>query len=335
MIEPENSQISLKKQCDLLGISRSGIYYKPLIQDKTGDLFLKNLIDEQYTQTPFYGARRMAKELQAQGYPIGRKLVSRLMREMGLEAMYPKPKTSIACPSHKKYPYLLRDLLVTKPNQVWSADITYIRLKNGFVYLVAIMDNFSRRVLSWELSNTLDESFCLEALDRALSAATPEIFNTDQGVQFTSSAFTGRLEAKQIQISMDGRGRALDNIFVERLWRSVKYEEVYLKNYSNLFEAMKGLAEYFKFYNQRRIHQSLDYQTPQEVYFGKGTSGSDAGKKESSKDEFEAVFSVIGLNKTRTPEFSTYSQMFTKEKEAKRKPTTATKTLPYSRTRTV
>jgi putative transposase len=321
MIESENLEISLKKQCDLLGVSRSGIYYKPLIQDKTDELALKNLIDEQYTQTPFYGSRRMAKELQIQGYLVGRKLIQRLMREMGLEAMYPKPRTSIACPSHKKYPYLLRDLLVTKPNQVWSADITYIRLKNGFVYLVAIMDNFSRRVLSWDLSNTLEESFCLEALDKALSAAVPEIFNTDQGVQFTSNAFTGRLEAKKIQISMDGQGRALDNIFVERLWRSVKYEEVYLKNYSDLFEARKSLSEYFRFYNQKRIHQSLDYQTPEVVYFGSRMVDLNLQptKKDSPNGEFEAVFSVFSTKKTKTPEFSTYSQLFTKEKEAKRK----------------
>lgn len=266
MIEKSHLNLSITKQCELLGISRSGFYYKPVSEDPE-ELMLKRLIDEQYTKTPFYGSRRMTKQLKREGYLINRKRIQRLMREMGLEAIYPGPNTSKSHEGHKKYPYLLRGLAITRPNQVWAADITYIRMKAGFVYLVAIMDWFSRYVLSWEISNTLDETFCSEALQNALCKASPEIFNSDQGVQFTSKKFTGILENNDIQISMDGRGRALDNIFVERLWRSVKYEEVYLKDYQSVPEATMCLSKYFFFYNNERIHQALDYKTPCEVYF--------------------------------------------------------------------
>lgn len=227
------------------------------------------LLDEQYTRTPFYGSRKMAGWLNTQGYPVERKRVRRLMQLMGLETIYPKPRTSMPGSTTQKYPYLLRGITISRTNQVWSCDITYIRLQRGFIYLMAVMDWYSRYVLSWEISITLDTSFCLEALDRAMSQARPEIFNTDQGVQFTSNEFTSRLKAAEIRISWDGRGRALDNIFVERLWRSVKYEEVYIKDYQSVPEAASNLRAYFEFYNHERIHQALDYQTPAQVYLGK------------------------------------------------------------------
>jgi putative transposase len=226
------------------------------------------LLDEQYTRTPFYGTRKMTAWLQTQGYAVNRKRVTRLLRMMGLEAIYQKPKLSNAEKRAQRYPYLLRNLHITHTNQVWSCDITYIRLQRGSVFLMAIIDWFSRYVLSWEVSITLDTSFCLEALDRALKIATPEIFNTDQGSQFTSHEFTDRLKAADIRISWDGRGRALDNIFVERLWRSVKYEEVYIKDYRSVPEAVSNLRNYFDFYNHDRLHQSLDYDTPAKVYIG-------------------------------------------------------------------
>lgn len=226
------------------------------------------LLDEQYTRTPFYGVRRMTAWLRTQGYAVNRKRVRRLLRQMGLETIYSKPRTTQAHAEHRIYPYLLRGMPITRSNQVWSTDITYIRLHAGFVYLVAIMDWFSRYVLSWAVSITLDVGFCLEALDEALSVAKPDIFNSDQGSQFTSLDFTGRLAASGIRISMDGRGRALDNVFVERLWRSVKYEEVYLKDYETPRAAIQGLRQYFDFYNGQRLHQALDYQTPATVYFG-------------------------------------------------------------------
>ena len=224
------------------------------------------LIDEQYTRTPFYGVRRMVIWLRGIGDPVNPKRVRRLMRKMGLEALYPKPNLSRANAQHKKYPYLLRGLEITRPNQVWGADITYIRLAGGFVYLVAILDWFSRYVVSWGVSVTLDSSFCLEALERALYVGRPEIFNSDQGVQFTCVDFTGRLEAEKIRISMDGRGRAMDNVFTERLWWSVKYEEVYLKDYGTVPVAVRNLGGYFGFYNEERPHQALGYKTPAEIY---------------------------------------------------------------------
>ena len=224
------------------------------------------LLDEQYTRTPFYGKRKMVVFLQEHGYTVDRKRVRRLMQLMGLETIYPKPQLSRAGEPSVRYPYLLRGVSINQIDQVWSSDITYIRLARGFVYLTAIIDWFSRYVLAWELSTTLDTSFCLDALDRALRAGQPKIFNTDQGVQFTSQDFTARLLRSTIRISWDGRGRALDNVFVERLWRSVKYEEVYLKDYQTVSDARDGLTQYFHFYNNERYHQSLDYKTPFEVY---------------------------------------------------------------------
>jgi putative transposase len=236
--------------------------------EREENLHLMRLLDEQYTRTPFYGTRKMTAWLQTQGYEVNRKRVMRLLRQMGLEAVYPKPRLSLPGLTQQRYPYLLRGMSITRCNQVWSCDITYIRLQRGFVYLMAVIDWFSRYVLSWEVSITLDTSFCLEALDRALKITTPEIFNSDQGVQFTSAEFTNRLKAAEIRISWDGRGRALDNIFVERLWRSVKYEEVYLKDYQSVADAVSNLRAYFTFYNQERLHQALDYQTPAQVYIG-------------------------------------------------------------------
>jgi putative transposase len=227
------------------------------------------MLDAQYTATPFYGVRRMTAYLNNQGEEVNHKRVRRLMREMGLEAIYPKPKLSVAGDNIRRYPYLLRERQITAPNQVWSTDITYIPMPKGHLYLIAVIDWYSRYVVSWELSNTMEVEFCLRALEAALAQNTPEIFNSDQGSQFTSLAFTSRLEKQGIAISHDGRGRALDNIFVERLWRSVKYEEVYPKGYSTVTEAMDGLTKYFRFYNHERLHQSLGYKTPDQVHFGR------------------------------------------------------------------
>lgn len=224
------------------------------------------LLDEQYTRHPFYGVRRMTAWLETKGHCVNEKRVRRLLREMGLEAQYPRPRLSAANKQHRIYPYLLREVVIERANQVWSTDITYIRLLQGFIYLVAVMDWHSRYVLSWELSISMDSGFCVEALDEALRVAKPEIFNTDQGSQFTSAAFTQKLIEQQIKISMDGRGRAFDNIFVERLWRTVKYEEIYLKDYSNVGQARQGIKDYFEFYNRERLHQSLGYKTPESVY---------------------------------------------------------------------
>jgi putative transposase len=230
--------------------------------ESAANLALMRRIDELYLRCPFYGSRKMAEVL-----GCNRKRVQRLMRRMGLEAIYPKRRTTRLAAGHKIYPYLLRNMKISRPDQVWSTDITYVPMRHGFLYLVAVMDWFSRYVLSWRLSNTLDGGFCLEALDDALGLAKPEIFNSDQGSQFTATAFTGRLEAAGVAISMDGRGRAIDNVFVERLWRSVKYEEVYLKDYTSVWEAEDSLSSYFRFYCHRRIHQALGYRTPAEVYF--------------------------------------------------------------------
>jgi putative transposase len=259
--------LSIARQCELVGLPRSTWYYER--QSETEEnLLLMRLLDEQYTRTPFYGSRRMVIALGKQGRHVNRKRVQRLMQQMGIEAIYPKPRLSDPAPGHRLYPYRLRGLAITRPNQVWSTDITYIRLRKGFVYLVAILDWFSRYVVDWEVSITLDTNFCLSALERALARATPEIFNSDQGAQFTSDEFTGRLETAGVLISMDGRGRALDNVFTERLWRSVKYEEVYLKDYTGVLDAIANLKTYFRFYNFERPHQSLDDQTPASVYFG-------------------------------------------------------------------
>ena len=265
MLELDHPQLSITRQCQLLGLARATWYYQPRGESER-NLRLLNLLDEQYTRTPFYGVPRMTAWLATQGERVNEKRVRRLLRLLGLTAMYPKPRLSQAVAGHRIYPYLLRNVAITRVNQVWSTDITYIRLSAGFVYLVAIMDWFSRYVLSWEVSVTLESSFCLAALDWALHRARPEIFNSDQGSQFTSNEFTGRLLAQGILISMDGRGRALDNIFVERLWRTVKYEDVYLKEYQSVVSTVSGLAAYFEFYNDTRLHQSLGYKTPAEVY---------------------------------------------------------------------
>jgi putative transposase len=267
LIEPAHPQLSIRRQCALLGLARSTLYDQPL-GASAENLQLMRLLDEQYTTTPFYGLRRMTAWLRGQGYTVNRKRVARLMRVMGLEALYPKPRLSQPAAGQMIYPYLLRGVTVERLNQVWSADLTYIRLQGGFVYLVAVMDWFSRYVLSWAISITMDTAFCVEALDQALGQGHPEIFNTDQGVQFTSQAFTARLKEGGIRISMDGRGRALDNVFVERLWRTVKYEEVYLRDYQTVWEARHGLARYFVFYNEERLHQALGYRPPAAVYHG-------------------------------------------------------------------
>jgi len=255
----------VKRQAELLGIARSTVYYQPVVDPYS--LELMHLIDEEYTKTPFYGSRRMREVLKRKGYIVNRKRVQKLMRLMGIEAIYPKPNLSKPHPGHKIYPYLLRNKVIGRVNQVWSADITYIRMKQGWLYLVAIMDWVSRYVLSWKLSITLEVDFCIGALDRALTIGIPEIFNSDQGSQFTSLAFIKPLDKRNVQISMDGRGRAMDNVFTERLWRSVKYEEVYLNDYATVGEARKGIGNYMDFYNQERPHQSLDYKTPAEMYF--------------------------------------------------------------------
>jgi putative transposase len=250
-------------------LARSSYYYHP--QAETAEnLLLMRMLDEQYTRTPFYGVRRMTAWLRSCGKDVNHKRVTRLLRQMGLEAIYPKPRLSLPDAQHKIYPYLLRGVEVSRPNQVWGTDITYVRLRAGYVYLVAIMDWFSRYVLSWEVSVTMESEFCISALDRALRAGRPEIFNSDQGSQFTSVDFIRPLQALGIQISMDGRGRALDNVFVERLWRTVKYEEVYLKDYLNMPVAVDGLAGFFQFYNRKRLHQSLGYKTPESVYYARG-----------------------------------------------------------------
>jgi putative transposase len=267
-VEPNHPEISLSRQCELLDLARSSWYYKP-VAVAPYDLHLMHLIDQQYTATPFYGIRRMTAWLRTQGEQVNHKRVARLMRQMGIEALYPRPRTSIPADHVRRYPYLLKGLAIDAPNLVWSTDITYIRLCGGFVYLVAIIDWFSRYVLSWQLSNTMDVHFCLVALEQALQVGKPQIFNSDQGSQFTSEAFTSFLERREIKISQDGKGRAFDNIFVERLWRSVKYEEVYLKDYSTVGIAIQSLGKYFEFYNHQRLHQSLNYQVPAAVYFSK------------------------------------------------------------------
>jgi putative transposase len=266
MIEPEHPKLSLRRQCELVGLNRTTFYYAPA-EESVFNLQLMRLIDEQYTRTPFYGWPRMTAYLRREGYAVNHKRVQRLMYRMGLQAIYPRPRTSVADRGQRVYPYLLRGLEITHPHEVWSADITYVPMQHGFMYLVAVMDWYSRYVLAWHLSNTLDEHFCLEALEAALAEGRPTIFNTDQGAQFTALAFTSRLEAAGIRISMDGRGRALDNVFVERLWRTVKYEHVYLHEYTSVPDLERGLGDYFTFYNHDRLHQSLCYQTPAEVHF--------------------------------------------------------------------
>lgn len=265
LIEPDHPQLSVRQQCELLGLNRSTYYYEAVAESAL-NLALMRLIDEQYMRTPFYGWPRMTACLQQQGYAINHKRVQRLMSKMGIQALYPKPSLSKPHPEHKIYPYLLRGMEITQPNQVWSTDITYVPVRNGFLYLVAVIDWFSRYVLAWQLSNTLDNHFCIEALQQALQTGRPTIFNSDQGAQFTALNFTALLEKAEIQISMDGKGRALDNIFIERLWRTVKYEDVYLHDYATGAALFTGLTHYFAFYNHVRLHQSLNYRTPAAVY---------------------------------------------------------------------
>jgi putative transposase len=264
-IELNHPQLSVRQQCDLLELNRSSFYYEPTEADPE-DLQLMERIDRLHTESPFYGSRKLAVELSTPKVPVNRKRVQRLMRLMGLEALYCRPKTTVPNRCHKVYPYLLRDVKLERPNQVWSADITYIPMSSGFMYLAATIDWFSRFVVSWKLSNTLDGLFCQEMLEEALSQGKPDVFNTDQGVQFTANAWTTRLENEGVSVSMDGKGRCMDNIFVERLWRSVKYEYAYPCRPESVLRLEQGLRDYFRFYNQKRIHQSLDYQTPAEVH---------------------------------------------------------------------
>lgn len=260
--------LPMTRQCQLLGLNRSMVYYQPK-RASEADLLLMRRIDEMHMQRPFYGSRRIRDWLQDEGHDINRKRVQRLMRQMGIMALYPKTNTSRPGKGHKIYPYLLRGLTIDRPNQVWATDISYIPMAKGFVYVVAIMDWYSRRVLAWRVSNSMDADFCVEALEEAISRyGAPGIFNTDQGAQFTSEAFTGALKAAGIQISMDGKGRWVDNVFVERLWRSLKYEEVYLKAYESVTEARQGIGTYFQFYNAERKHQGLNRKTPEQMYAG-------------------------------------------------------------------
>ena len=265
MVNRGHPDLSVARQCELLDISRSSVYYNPA-QVGEYELELMELIDRQYLQTPFYGSRKMTASLKKHGHQVNRKRVQRLMRRMSIEAIYRRPNTSRPDSRHKVYPYLLRGVQIDKVNQVWATDITYIPMTRGFIYLVCIMDWHSRYVLSWRLSNTLEADFCVDALEEALSCAVPGIFNTDQGSQFTSEAFTSVLLNRSVQISMDSAGSYMDNVFVERLWRSVKYEEVYLKAYDSVARAKAGIGAYLRFYNNERPHQALDYRTPAQVF---------------------------------------------------------------------
>lgn len=268
MIEPKNPDLSIARQCKLVGISRSG-FYAPSAGESEANLELMRLIDAGFMETPFYGSRQMTRHLRRLGHVVNRERVRRLMRLMGLEAIYQRPRTSDPLPEHKIYPYLLRDMTIDRPNHVWWADITYLPMRKGFLYLVAIMDGASRRVLAWKLSNTMDTGFCIEALDEVMAwFGKPEIFNTDQGSQFTSPRFTGRLIHADVKVSMDGRGRWMDNVFIERLWRSVKYEYVYLHAFETGSEVRAGIGKWVEHYNLRRPHSSLGGRTPAEVHDG-------------------------------------------------------------------
>jgi putative transposase len=278
LIEPLNDHLSVRRQCELLDINRSSFYLQPAAESDE-NLRLMRLIDQQFLKTPFYGSRRMTASLERSGETVNRKRVQRLMAKMGLEAIFPRPRTTIAATDARVYPYLLRDRELTHVNEVWSSDITYVPMRHGFMYLTAVIDWYSRYVLSWRLSNTLEGRFCLEALDEALATGRPEIFNTDQGSQFTAWEYTRRLEEAGIAVSRDGRGRALDNVFVERLWRSVKYEDIYIKDYERVPDLESGLTAYFQFYDEERPHQSLGYRTPGEVYRAGIACGLSGGKR--------------------------------------------------------
>jgi putative transposase len=269
-VNKEHLTLSISRQSALLDISRSSVYYEPPVAPR--EIEIMNAIDEIFTRCPFYGHRRLKPELKENYHlDVGKKLIIRLMKEMGLQAIYPRKKLNLSLPdtSHKKFPYLLKEVPIVRTNQVWGVDITYIKLHEGFAYLTALIDWFSRYVLAWELAPTLETEFCARALETALKINTPEIHNSDQGVQFTSVDYVKILEQSGVAISMDGRGRCMDNIFTERLWRSVKYENVYLHDYRNRQEAGQGLSDYFKFYNEQRRHQSLNYLTPAQIYFAK------------------------------------------------------------------
>ena len=271
MIDINYSKLSLSKQCHLAGVAHSNYYYQS-VKDNSRDIILMHKIDEIYTKAPYYGVRRMVQSLQQQDTKVGCKLVRRLMRQMGLCALYPKPRISSRATQHRIYPYLLKGLSIDHANQVWCADITYIRLHWAYAFLIAIMDWYSRYVISWALSSNLESDFCCQALSAALAKSQPEIFNSDQGVQFTCNNFIERLQSAGVSISMDGRGRFYDNIVIERLWRTVKYEEVYLKDYADATEASTSLANYFEFYNQHRLHQALGYCPPVKFYYGEVNS---------------------------------------------------------------
>ena len=271
LIDPDHPELSVVRQCELVSISRSGFYYQPAGETPL-NLELMRLIDRQFLETPWYGSRQMARHLQREGYTVGRKRVRRLMAKMGLAPIYQRPRTTVPHPEHQIYPYLLREMVIDRPNQVWCADITYIPMRRGFLYLVAVMDWASRKVLSWRISNTMDADFCIEALDEALERfGRPEIFNTDQGSQFTSPRFTGVLRTAGVRISMDGRGRWMDNVFIERLWRSLKYECIYLHAFETGSALRAGLRDWIGYYNARRPHSALAGRTPDEAYCGTGT----------------------------------------------------------------
>ena len=297
MVDREHPSLSLVRQCALLGVSRSSLYYRPKAASAE-DLSLMGEIDRQYLETPFFGSRRMKAWLDRRGMPVSRQRVQRLMRAMGLRAIYRRPGTSRRAPEHPVYPYLLRNVRITRPNQVWAADITYLPMARGFLYLVAVMDWHSRYVLAWRLSNTLEAGFCAEALEEALTKGQPEVFNTDQGSQFTSLEFTQVLQEHGVKISMDGKGRYQDNIFVERLWRTVKYEEVHLKAYASVLEAQRGLEDYFRFYNGLRPHQALGYRTPAEVFYGDqdAVEGDSNGRRCSPEQETQSLAGALGFS---------------------------------------
>ena len=293
MVDREHPSLSIARQCALLGVSRSGLYYRSR-EASGGNLALMQAMDRLYLDTPFYGSRRMKVWLAREGRPVSRKRVQRLMRIMGLRAMYRSPRTSRPAREHRVYPYLLEKIRVTRPNQAWAADITYLPMARGFLYLVAIMDWHSRYVVAWRLSNTLEADFCVDALKEALGQGRPEVFNTDQGSQFTSLEFTQVLQELGVKISMDGKGRETDNIFVERLWRSVKYEEVYLKAYTNATEARRELSHYFRFYNDQRPHRDLGYRTPAEVFHQETDVGAERAVQTKKSPIDQTLVSLAG-----------------------------------------